>query len=80
MAALLGHGECVSADPWARKREIFASLWAQGPAVLQSCGPLLWWPMHFFATQTELRLSFLETAGDLPWEMPFFDLDFAMIP
>lgn len=30
--------------------------------------------------KTELRLSFLETAGDLPLEMPFFALDFAMIP
>lgn len=69
------------ADPQSEEMENVSQ--SVGSGVLKNSspfGPLLLCPIPVFATQTQLRLSFPEAAGDLPLEMPFLALDFAMIP
>lgn len=80
-AAALGDGGCTLADPPEQERgKCFLVCGLRSPAKLKSV-----WRFAVVSNarlchpRTELRLSFLETAGDLPLEMPFFALDFAMI-
>lgn len=80
-AAALRDGGCMLADPPEQEKgKCFLVCGLRSPAELKSV-----WPFAVVSNvrlchpRTELRLSFLETAGDLPLEMPFFALDFAMI-